>query len=207
MESQSNLAGVPPQEKPNEFAGELIISAEGCGFKVRVDRIAWDSVSPTDRSGKRHVLAFSGVGSGTEVKAVRSALNVNRRVAMRFFQANAGYLSRDTNLENDPDGYVTVAKTIGYRVYHLVAVCRRPGFLPVANEQALWNHLRKETTTPMCRSWLPALAEEMLIDKQMVRPAVAGPMNPALVLADDEYLDDLVVRLLRKGKVRIEKGQ
>ena len=202
MVEDETVAGVQGK-KERAFAGELVISAEGLGFKVKVDRLAYDM--QVGVTGRRCLLACSATGNSTEVRALRAAAVVGRKIEFRYRSYPWSHWHRETYLSNDPDGYTTAARCVGYRHYHLVVVSRRPGFLPVATEDALWVYLKGSTTTPMQRSWLPEVSKRLLADKRLVRTSMAGEINSAVVTVDDEYLDGVVTKLLREGLVKIEK--
>jgi len=170
---------------------------------VKVDRVCWDGMGK-QYGGRRCILAFSAAGNSTEIRAVRAALQVNRKIEFRFVESSNTVWPTKITLFNDSEGYTTTAKSIGMRQYHLVVVARRPGFLPAATPDALWNYLRKETTTPMDRRWLEALSVRLAKDGRLTRPNKSGTMDPGLVDVDDEYMDKTVKDLLRSCKIRIE---
>ena len=170
---------------------------------MKVDRVCWDGMG-NKAGARRCILAFSASGNSTEIRAVRAALQANRKIEFRFVEFSKGAWPTKVTLFNDSEGYTTTAKSIGMRQYHLVVVARRPGFLPAATPDALWNYLRKETTTPMDRRWLEALSARLAKDGRLTRPSTSGQMDPALVDVDDEYMDKTVKDLLRSGKIRIE---
>jgi hypothetical protein len=193
------MAGVPPAKAG--FVGDLLIASDGHGFRVKVDRIVWDKKAVL---GSRSLLAFSASGGSTEVRAVRAALGVNHKVTFSFNKAVEGGRSSTIQLSADEEGYDTTARSIGMRNYHLVAVCRRPGFMPAATPEALWDYLRKETTTPIDRRWLDAIANQLLKDDRLSRPFHEGEADAGLVSVDDDYMDKCVKDLLKRGLIRIE---
>lgn len=171
---------------------------------MKADRIVWDAMAVGN--GRRCVLAFSAAGNSTEVRAVRAALNVNRKIEFTLAY-RAGYGQTSVTLVNDEAGYDTQARGLGLRHYHLVAVARRPGFLPAATPQALWDYLRKETTTPIDRRWLDALSRRLLADGRMTRPASSGVADAAIVVVDDEYMDGVVKSLLSERIISITNAK
>lgn len=147
------------------------------------------------------MLAMSATGGGTAVRSFRAALGVNHRVGFRFAPANGG---GSTSMSRSEAGYDLFVRGIGLRCYHMVAISRRPGFLVSATPAALWQYLRKETTTPMDRRWLPAISAEMLNRGWIKRVNVAGSLASAVVAVDDAMMDECIVTLLSRGRVKIE---
>jgi hypothetical protein len=182
-----------------EFVGELVIRAEGQGFRVRADKACWDLSRP---GGKRSLLAFSGVGTGTEVRAVRAALGVNHDVEFEYRSHRRGRFL----LYADADGYKTFARAIGLRQFHLIAVSARPGFLPSGDLESLWQFVQQATTTPLDRRWVEVIERRMKVEERFAPIDSEGDgFTPALLDGvDDAYMDELVSRMVRGGNLTIE---
>src|SRR5205823_2783110 len=110
------------------------------------------------------------------------------------------------NLKRDKDdGYDCFKVRLGYNTWHMLAVSRREGFMPVLSEVALYLALRQPTiNTPFLRDWLPWLTTRLMEEKLLV--ILDGfQTQSAMLLASNQPLDDLVSMGLRNGDISIPR--
>lgn len=155
-----------------------------------------------EQCGYGDLLALSAVGDATSTKSVRAALLANRPVSFRYGGGRRGQGTYD----KDGSGYRTFVRSVGYRTFHLVAIAKKETFLPSADDEALWQHLVKVTTTPILRGWVPELRCCMEQEKRIRKAYCVGGINAATVNIDDATLDDLVRRHIKAGRIKFNRG-
>jgi len=157
-----------------------------------------------DTSYTRSLLAMSAIGTSTEVRAFRAALQVGRGVQFHYCPfEKAGKQGRTETSGADSEGYAVRTKAVGDGHFHLVAISKRKTLLVNRCHQAVWRYLQLHTTTPLDERWLAEVVARMEKDQRIVDAGNRGPINAALVLADDKYLDEVAMDLVKKGTVRV----
>jgi len=163
-----------------------------------------------------YVEALSVVGSQTSLKALRACLCSN--VSATFYPSNGMPWRRDghearyyrpASLGRQPMGYEVWIARLGYDTWHLLALSREPGFMPVLSEPALNKALRApQYTTPFLREWLPWMAEELATcPNPKLRLLEGFQCEAALLTASTPDLDELVGRGLREGAILIPEKE
>lgn len=150
---------------------------------------------------ERELLLLSVIGPETSAKSVSAALRSSERDQERIeYHVNTGTV-QPSYVSKSPTGYHVHRAKLGYGLWHILLVSRRPGFLPVLSDDALWQHLRSdEFTTPLLREWVPWLRSELCRRGNLIRPTQGG-CETALVNADSELLDELVTHGLRTKRL------
>jgi hypothetical protein len=159
------------------------------------------------------------VGSQTAVKALRACLCSS--ISATFYPAHGMPWSRRTadcpqgretpsyyrpaSLVRQPLGYEVWIHRLGYDSWHLLALSREPGFMPVLSEPSFNKALRSpQYTTPFLREWLPWLADELADDDNARLRLLDGfQTQAALLTATTPDLDELVSRGLREGAIHV----
>ena len=151
------------------------------------------------------LLACSIAGPTSPIKAMRAALcgEGAGRVWFTWEEPREHGYSGGRMLQRD-EGYTLAVAKLGYSLWHMVAISRRPGFMPCIDEEALWQAVYSTTTTPVLREWLPHLAQQ-LRDEGLLKDAVCYGCNSGLLLANSEDLDKLVSRGLEAGELTIRR--
>lgn len=102
-----------------------------------------------------------------------------------------------------PYGYEAFAHSLGFNTYHLVLKSKRPGFMPVLSEEAVWQELNDgRFTTPIVREWAGYICEQMLINELIVKAKCYG-CDCAYMVAEDEQLDKIVRKGLMDKAIKI----
>lgn len=107
-----------------------------------------------------------------------------------------------------PGGFELRKAKLAYDTWHLVAVCKDQKFLLHETDEALWKVLRSDKyTTPMLRSWVPAIREALVHNKLLKGCDFFGrafdKAQPSYLLLNDTMLDKVVSEGVRKGQMRI----
>ena len=174
-----------------------MIEADECGFSLRCDRIAYEP-------GGGAMLVLSAIGTATEVKAFRAALQVGRDVVFRYTPNETPGKAYPTSKSlAGPEGYVVRTKSLRDGHYHIVAISRKKNLIVNRCPEAIWRYLQENSTTPIDERWLDRVVKEMEADAKIATAVNKGPVNAALVTCDDEYLDKTVKRMVRDAVVTI----
>lgn len=89
------------------------------------------------------------------------------------------------------DGYAVQTLGLGWGTHQMVLVARRPGFLPCVDEEALWQALKKDITTPLLRGWVPWLLSRLRAE-DLLKDCTCYGCNAGILLADSAAIDNLV---------------
>jgi hypothetical protein len=176
-------------------------------FKVHCDMLAGYGT---------YVEALSVVGPQSSLKALRACLCSN--VATTFYPSqNMPWRSdgrearwcRPASMSRQPMGYEVRIHRLGYDSWHLLALSREPGFMPVLSEPSFNKALRSpQYTTPFLREWLPWLADELADDDNPRLRLLDGfQTQAALLTATTPDLDELVSRGLREGAIHVPEKE
>ena len=144
-------------------------------FFLRLDALASDA----DNS----VMLLSVAGQQATIKRMRAYLASNAKGIMQ--QEGRTYV----NLGKYKDGYTFHSTALAPYIWHMIAVARRPGLLPVLSEDTLWAELMSHRfTTPLRREWMPSILARMKADRH-IRELDCYNCEAWLVDCDSEALD------------------
>lgn len=164
-------------------------------------------------------MVFSVQGPETSIKACRAMMsqpgssfeilgNMQRgrtNAAKRPNHEPDGYRWFRPQLYPDKAGYEFYTHRLGYSTWHMLAVSRQPGVIPVMSETGLWRALRDPTiTTPILRCWMTWLACA-LIDAELLHLLDSYRTNGAVLRATSTELDEIISKGLADGEIVIEK--
>jgi len=91
--------------------------------------------------------------------------------------------------------------------WHLVVMSLNTRFLPSNSDEALWQTLTSERyTTPMLRSWIPYLRED-LERRGLLSALTCVGCSSAILYAETKDIDDAVTRGLQTGAIKIGDEQ
>lgn len=192
----------------SRIVGQLRVECTGFTNRFWCDRLA---IGPVGRSGQHYPLfAFSVLGPQIQIKALAAMLGSNNiKVAFEALEIPLRMGDRTidpyrTKLFDPGDGFRL------HRIKHpqnqaqLVALSRSPQFLLSMTEESLWKELSgPRFTTPLLRSWMPALTQE-LKDREMLRPLATFHADCGQLALEQEELDEIVSYLVTNGRVSIE---
>jgi hypothetical protein len=100
-------------------------------------------------------------------------------------------------------GRETYKSRLGYNTWHLLALSKRPGFMPCLSETALIRELRAARfSTPLLRPWVPWLAS-LLAQDNLLLLLDGFQTQTALLNVGTPELDELVSCGLRDGYLSI----
>jgi hypothetical protein len=149
-------------------------------------------------------MLLSVAGAETGVKALLAGLRSSTKDQKHIeFSVHLGNVN-ETLLTKSPDGYRVYRTKMGYGLWHVLCLARCEGFIPLVNDETVWQHLRdRQFTTPLLREWMPFLCQEMEKRKIIVRLTQCG-CQAGVMVADNEILDDLVSKGLKKRYLTIK---
>jgi hypothetical protein len=163
-------------------------------FRVRCDAIGLHG---------SEILLLSVIGPETSIKALTAGLRSSSKDQQRIDYSAQVANENAAHLLRCPTGYRIYRTKLEYGLWHALCLARRDGFMPVMNEESLWEQLRREPfTTPLLREWVPWLYREMKERGQVVELNQHG-CQAGLLLADNEMLDTLVSDGIRQGRLAI----
>jgi hypothetical protein len=199
MASHQNLPGL---RLGQEAAG---LVSEPCGWlRLRVGDNRWElTADGVAYTAAWDLLAASLIGSSTEVKAWRAALNADAGTSKGLslhWRAVGGHQNVWTL---DEDGYACHTLKLGESLWHLVLLSRRPEFLPCVDEEGVWTYLEKATTTPLQRHWMGWLMDALKERGHLTDVPSLGYCNCGLVNVTNRQLDELVQAGLYRREIQI----
>lgn len=149
------------------------------------------------------LLLLSVAGPETSIKALNAVLHQKGgKTELKFIEEPSGFYAYRTVAH--PDGYRIQRAEIAPGIWHALAIAKAPGFMPALSEESLWQKLRSdEFTTPLLRSWLPWIQEQLTAHNGLARLSQAG-CNCGLLRVGDEWLDEVVALGVRKGQLKLE---
>jgi len=191
------------QEQSLPELGTFIFEVYGSGRYGR--RTSSRFVMRCDAVGvhEREILLRSVVGPETSLKALTAGLRSSGQDQKRIdYSIQLGKLS-GSSLSKCPHGYRIFRTRLAYGLWHVLCFSKRAGFMPVLNEDALWQHLQSNRfTTPLLREWTPWLYRRMKDQKLIVELCQHG-CQAGLLLAESEILDELVSEGIQQGHLAI----
>ena len=158
-------------------------------FRVRCDAIALHD---------QEILLLSVIGSETGVKALTAGLRSSDSDQKRIeYSVQFGTLN-ERRLTKSPSGYRVHRTKLAYGLWHVLCLAKRDGFLPIVNDETVWQMLQGHRfTTPLLREWIPWLSKTLRKKKAIVELMQVG-CRAGLMLADGNRLDRVVSEGLRK---------
>ena len=151
------------------------------------------------------VVAVSGAASA--VKALRAALTSNNcKPEFDWYKPGEDVFGA-VGLTRDGAGYVcSKSSRLGYGTHHMVALSARPGLLVNGDDEALWQHLRHHTSTPLLREWLPTVRAALSRQQDpplLLEPTLSFGCAPAIVQTESGHLDRIVQTGIKNGALSI----
>lgn len=160
---------------------------------------------------ENRVALLSVAGPETAIKAVNACLQSNVNSRFEFDQdirvarkpGSEGHERYCPTMERDKAGYETHKTRLGFNTWHLLAVSKLPGFMPVLSETALNRELRSPLfTTPYLREWVPYLSN-VLAEVGMLQILPGFNTTCAFLKAGSPDLDNLVSVGVLEGHLTI----
>jgi hypothetical protein len=169
---------------------------------------------PYDRlaaSGRGELLLLSFVAATQSIKQIRAVLcNPKSKVVVNASGAKINQPSRAAYYAHQPgkmtpssDGYFCFTHKLDYGQAHALFMTKSPGFMPVVNEESLWQELNDvRFTTPILRQWMPYIEQELrkqeLLEEAHVFNCACGVLS-----AQTKHLDVIVSDGLSSGAITI----
>lgn len=193
------MAEEPPPAAVGSFDFEVFSSGRGGRRRASRFTLRCDAIALHDSE----IMLLSVAGPETSVKALTAGLRSSGRDQQRVsYTAAVGSINAN-QLVRCPEGYRIYRTKLEYGLWHVLCVARRDGFLPVLNEETVWQLLQKEPfTTPLLRSWAPWLYREMT-EREAVIELTQHGCHAGLLQADNDLLDTLVSEGIRRGHLSI----
>jgi hypothetical protein len=197
---------MPRAEELTFNLGRLAVEGKQSRFELRCDRLAINEYNA--------VYLASVVGDSRSVKAFGAFLNSRKGdgthtlkgdgfecVRPRSGRADdhqSKYINRDT-LYRVEGGYRRRTTGLDYGMSHALFVSRHDGFLPWADDEALWDLLKSNRyTTPMLPHWVPFIRKVLL--RERLLDELWGHRCRCMILrAKTEDLDKAVKEGFRTG--------
>jgi hypothetical protein len=190
--------------------GAVTVRGENTAHKLKCDAIAVDREGP----GDGRIMLLSAAGSATQVKSLVAALRSKARVTFHPEMPPREVVYQDGEIRHERDFHCWKSRRYdsGYRVYrtrldgdywHVLLVADVEGFLPILDEDTLWQELRDvRFTTPLLREWVPWLMERMRAERLLVPLEQAG-CKAGWLRATTEQLDELVSHGVKGGALKL----
>lgn len=159
-------------------------------------------------SGKTLML-LSFVGAAQMAKAMRAALAspTSGKYAIMLDGERPEGIDKDNGIYCG-EGYYCYAHRLPFGMVHAMFISRSPSLLMSPGDDALWNALKHPRyTTPLLKSWLPYLKEELEKERPGGLPKLFGCKTVAcgcrMLSAMTKDLDDIVSAGLKDGDIKI----
>lgn len=177
--------------------GELRILATESNFAVKCDALAYH-LERGAKGGNKIMLA-SVAGPSTAIKAIHAGLATN--IKATFKADGCGEIGSWCELTRFEEGYHTFRHKLALGVWHLLAIAKAPSLVSHCSDEGLWHVLRQDRfTTPLLRSWIPAIRQELESREQLTR-LESFQCEPAMLGADTATLDSVVSSLVMRGSL------
>lgn len=188
------IAAIKPVA-PERALGELIVKSESDRWTFKMDAAA--TIGGTDY-GKLAIV--SAVSDHAPVQALRAALSSNIRTEITLI---GGPFLSCHNIYRSEHGYRCRIHKLGVGTYHLMAIAKVPGLLPVVNEESLYQEFKSDRyTTPLVREFVPYIADQ-LRKQQLLIDLDCFQCEAGMLEADDEELDAVVEAGVAYGHLQI----
>lgn len=166
----------------------LTIEANECKHSLLADRFAVYDDS--------RVAVVSAAGPLMAIRALAAAMQTNNGFAAVRCE-RCGY--------KDQQGYDAHRLKLGYNYAQVVLLSKRPGLLPSVTDNGLWLALKGEQyTTPLLRSWVPWIREE-LTRRNLLRRLWGVGCEAGVLVASDKELDEVVSDGVKIGILKVAK--
>ncbi len=162
------------------------------------------------------LMLLSVVASSGEIKALRAALSMNLKAAMKFSDAQftlkelkdgSDYRVSSGQVFSYSGKYLTMSHKLGLGTLHGLFVARKPGLLFDEGETALWQELKDERfTTPLLRSWMPFVRQELIMRDRLTACKCFG-CSCLILECTSENLDEIVSHGLENGHIFIREEE
>ena len=154
------------------------------------------------------MLVCSCVGASQDIKALRAAINsrIDGHIELTPVQLTLGKTSPIVSVAlPDAGSYSMYMHRLPYGTVHALAVSRRPGLLLNASPANLWAALKSERfTTPLLRSWLPYLGDE-LVERELLEDLACLDCSCKFLSVTTKELDSIVEDGLKKGAIEVKE--
>lgn len=192
---------------------QLTVKTDKSHFRLRGHALAWAG----EYGGKvtihrRHsrefpgLLLLSATGADTAVKAVRATLyqpDVAAEILLDGSELSQQMIKARAVYDGKPVCYRAALSKLASGVIHLVALAAIPGLMPNTSDDHLWSELTgPRYTTPLIRSWIPWLKQEMVESGNIVMGSGISATVGVLRTEPDE-LDELVASGVKRGHLRM----
>ena len=160
--------------------------------------LAMDALATQPVRGAYALCVLSAVGSSTEVKAVKAALqgkpipNCRATVPGKYPRSVHRLYPMKVSLQK-----------LGLDSWHLLAVADTPLLLPCHTNQSLWARLSShDFTTPLLRDWM-GWVNRQLEEEELLIKLDCFRCEAAMLCLNDAGLDDVVAHGVREGHLTI----
>ncbi len=191
-----------PNPESGPSVGKLKCTTSTSSWSVGCDALAVLG----SKIGDVRIGLLSVAGPETAIKAVNACLQSNVNAIFNFDQEitnSEGRTRYCPTMERDKAGYEVHKTRLGYNTWHLLAVSKLPGFMPVMSETALNRELRSPLfTTPFLREWIPYLSDR-LAEAGMLTILPGFNTTCALLKGGSPELDEAVTVGVREGHLTI----
>lgn len=194
MVENKNLPSVPGPEKAR-VAGHLTLDFDEGSFTLTCDLLAHGE------DDTQRLLLFSGVGSSTEVRAIRAGLWVSNSRKTSYAWKPVGSYTR--HLPRSEDGYEVWVAPLGPNTHHILAISKEDSFIHDTRPPAVFKKLSARTTTPIHKDWAEWLTLKLRQEMLLQNVNCYGLLKAGLLVAHNEQLDKIVTQGLRQGAIRI----
>jgi len=92
---------------------------------------------------------------------------------------------------------------LDYGMAHIICVSRARSLLLNICDEAIWQWLNANTTTPIRREWMPWLVRMLETTNRIYRPETQFNCDVGFIDATTEHVDKLVKAMVRSGKARL----
>jgi hypothetical protein len=143
--------------------------------------------------------ALSCVGPGQAIRATAAALRSGDRASFEIALGGNSYYHGDGK-------YAVRYARLAYDHWHLLAVTLEPCFILNCTDETLWRLLSSDKyTTPLLRSWVPAIREALVEIGGLRQVKDAHCCKPYFCYATDETLDAIVAEGVKSGTLKMEE--
>jgi len=150
------------------------------------------------------LCVLSAAGNERTISRLRAVLQSNANVQFRCMDFPSPFNPYSYAPLRCEAGYTIHKSKLDYDQWHMLAIAKYPGLLPVVSDESLWQELRSERhTTPLLRSWVPWLKEQML-EESYLDKCECFQCEAGCVSIDHGGLDDLVTEGIKSGNLRVE---
>lgn len=92
---------------------------------------------------------------------------------------------------------------LDYGMAHVLLVSKSPDLLLNLCDEAVWQWLNSNTTTPIRREWMPWLRAGLVAKNRLQFPQIEVGCSVGICTATTDDVDNLVIAAVRSGKVQL----